>query len=152
MMLNGTLIPAVNNGEVHSRENMSTRLKRPAFWRHLLVATALIAFQGYLGYNVLSGQFGIESEKEIKAEIGELSARSAALQVEIDAYRHRVSLFTPSRLDPDIVSERARALLSMSEPDEIVVMVDPRTGKPIHSSFDPLAASQLTGEIEDGID
>jgi cell division protein FtsB len=131
---------------------MSTRLKRPSFWRQLLLTAALLAIQGYLGYNVLSGQFGIESHKRMLAEIGELKAKSAALQAEIDDYRHRTALFTPQRLDPDIVSERARALLSMVQPDDLIVMVDATTGKPIRSSFDALAAEQLTDNIEDGID
>lgn len=131
---------------------MSTRLKRPSFWRQLALAGLLIAFQGYLGFNVLSGQFGIESHKQMQAEIGAQNARSAALQAEIDAYRHRVTLFTPQRLDPDIVSEQARALLSMSQPDDLIVMVDRRDGKPIHSSSDLLAADQLTDIIGDGID
>jgi cell division protein FtsB len=117
---------------------MSTRLKRPSFWRQLLLTAALIALQGYLGYNVLSGQFGIESHRQMQIEIGD--------------YRHRSALFTPQRLDPDIVSERARALLSMAQPDDLIVMVDVASGKPIRSSFDALAAEQLTDIIEDGID
>jgi cell division protein FtsB len=131
---------------------MSTRLKRPSFLRQLLLTAALIALQGYLGYNVLSGQFGIESHRQMQIEIGELSAKSAALAAEISDYRHRSALFTPQRLDPDIVSERARALLSMAQPDDVIVMVDVATGKPIRSSFDALAAEQLTDIIEDGID
>jgi cell division protein FtsB len=131
---------------------MPTRLKRPSVWRQLVVAGALVAFQGYLGYNVVSGQFGIESQKQLQTEIEELKAKSAVLQAEIDSVRHRAALFTPQRLDPDIVSERARALLSMSQPDDLLVMVDAKTGQPIHSSFDPLAADQLSGIIEEGID
>ena len=114
---------------------MPTRLKRPAFWRHLLVAGGLIAFQAYLGFNVVSGQFGIDSQKQMSAEIQELEARSAALQAEIEAYRHRVALFDPQKLDPDIVTERARALLSMASPGDIIVMVDADTGKPKSSLF-----------------
>lgn len=131
---------------------MSTRLKRPSFWRQLGFAGILIALQGYLGLNVLSGQFGLENQRKMQAEIGELNATSAALAAEIAAYRHRVALFTPQKLDPDIVSEQARALLSVSQPDEVIVMVNAKTGKPVHSSFDTLAAEQLTGIIEDGID
>lgn len=86
---------------------MSTRLKRPAFWRHLALALGLIAFQGYLGYSYFTGQFGIESQDVLEAEIDELGAQSGALQAEIDSYRHRVSLFKSSSLDPDLVTERA---------------------------------------------
>ena len=59
---------------------MPTRLKRPAFWRHVMVALGLIAFQGYLGYSVVTGQFGIESQDALETEISELEARSNALQ------------------------------------------------------------------------
>jgi cell division protein FtsB len=131
---------------------MSTRLKRPSFWRQLLFTASLIALQGYLGYSVVSGQFGIESQEQMQVDIGELKAKSFALQAEIDSVRHRSSLFTPQKLDPDIVSERARALLSMAQADDLIIMVDPATGKPIHSSYDALAADQLTDVIEDGID
>lgn len=131
---------------------MSTRLKRPSFWRHLALTLALIAFQGYLAYNVVSGQFGVESNKIMAGEIEELKARSGALAAEIEATAHRVALFNSSRLDPDILTERARALLSMSQADDVIVMVDVKTGKPLSGSYDALAASELTDEIEVGID
>ncbi len=63
---------------------MPTRLKRPAFWRHVALALGLIAFQGYLGYSVVTGQFGIESQDVLEAEIDELGAKSGALQAEIE--------------------------------------------------------------------
>ncbi len=131
---------------------MPTRLKRPAFWRHVAVALGLIAFQGYLGYSVVTGQFGIESQDALEVEIDELKARSSALQAEIDSYRHRIDLFQATRLDPDLVSERARALLSMSQPTDIVVMVDPRTGKPVSSSAAISTTDQLTEIVDAGTD
>ena len=51
---------------------MPTRLKRPAFWRHVALALGLVAFQGYLGYSVVTGQFGIESQDALEREIDEL--------------------------------------------------------------------------------
>lgn len=131
---------------------MPTRLKRPAFWRHLLVTAGLLAFQGYLGYSVVSGQFGIESQDVLEAQIEELSAQAGALQAEVDAYRHRIDLFQTRRLDPDLVSERARALLAMAAPEEIVVMVDPANGKPISSSFVRSTDNQLNTTIEEILD
>lgn len=103
---------------------MPTRLKRPAFWRPLALTVALLGFQGYLGFSALNGQFGIESQKRMQVEIINLDAQSGALQAELDAYRHKVDLFNPARLDPDILSEQARALLSMAPPDQIIVMTD----------------------------
>jgi cell division protein FtsB len=131
---------------------MSTRLKRSAIWRHIAVALGLVAFQGYLAYSVMTGQFGIESQDVLEAEIDELGAQSAALQAEMDSYRHKVDLFKSTRMDPDLVSERARALLSMAQPEDIVVMVDPTNGKPISGSTLPSTGTELSGNIEKGID
>ncbi|MBN9314521.1 MAG: septum formation initiator family protein [Devosia sp.] len=131
---------------------MPTRLKRPAFWRHVAVALGLVAFQGYLGYSVVTGQFGIESQDALEVEIDQLNAKSGALQAEIDSYRHRIDLFQTTRLDPDLVSERARALLSMAQADDIVVMVDPSNGKPLAGSSSTSTTDKLSGIIEGGID
>ncbi len=131
---------------------MPTRLKRPAFWRHVALALGHVAFQGYLGYSVVTGQFGIESQDVLEAEIDELGAKSGALQAEIDSFRHRIDLFQTTRMDPDLVSERARALLSMAQADDIVVMVNPMNGKPLSSSKSASTADELTEIIEDGVD
>jgi cell division protein FtsB len=131
---------------------MSTRLRRPSIWRQLLITAALVAFQGYLGWNAIGGNFGIESQKMMKAEIVDLKVQSAALQAEIDAYRHKVDLFDPNKLDPDLLTERARALLSMAQIGDMVVMVDPRTGKPVYGSLPSSTEIQAMPEIEAGID
>ena len=127
---------------------MPTRLKRPPFWRPLALALSLFAFQGYLGYSAISGQFGIESRDTILADIQVLKDQSSALQAEIDAYRHRNSLMNPSHLDPDIVTERARALLNMANADDILIMVDPLSGKPVSGKFQELIDDELIQIIE----
>jgi cell division protein FtsB len=127
---------------------MPTRLKRPPFWRPLALTVTLLAFQGYLGYSAVSGQFGIESREDILAEIELLEDRSSALQAEIDAFEHRVSLMNPRRLDPDLVTERARALLNMAHVDDMLVMVNPENGKPVSGQFEELIDSELISIIE----
>jgi hypothetical protein len=91
----------------------------------------------------------------MQREIGELEAKSAMLKAEIDSYRHRATLFDPQKLDPDILTERARALLNMAQADDIVVMVDAASGAaiskpaigqvslPVSGSPPQLADSQL---------
>lgn len=127
---------------------MPTRLKRPAFWRPLALAVSLIAFQGYLGYSAINGNFGIESRDAILADIQVLKDRSAALQGEIDSFAHRNSLMDPRHLDPDIVTERARSLLNMAHADDILVMVHPDSGQPISGKFQELIDDQLIQIIE----
>lgn len=127
---------------------MSTRLKRRPLWRPLALTVALLSFQGYLGYSALTGQFGIESREEILKNIEVLQDRSSALQAEVNAFQHRVSLMNPRHLDPDLVTERARALLNMANADDILVMVDPDTGKPISGKFKELPGDQLNSIIQ----
>lgn len=127
---------------------MPTRLKRPALWRPLAMTLALLGFQGYLGFSAIGGQFGMESHTQILLDIDQLKGQSAALQAEIDAYRHRATLMDTRRLDPDIVTERARALLNMANADDIIVMVEPSTGKPLSGKFQELAGDELTRLIE----
>lgn len=100
---------------------MPTRVKRPSILLKLSITAGLIAFQGYLGYHVFTGAFGIESQKVMLEEIKILEARQAALQVEIRSYEHRIALFNPRQLDPDILTERARALLGLVHPNDVLI-------------------------------
>ncbi|MCF6326697.1 MAG: septum formation initiator family protein [Devosiaceae bacterium] len=102
---------------------MTTRLKRPALFRHFFIGALLISFQVYLGYGAVNGRFGLESQGEMLAEIEDMQKETSVLQAQIDAYRHRISLFDPDRLDPDIINEKARELLSMADPDDIIVVL-----------------------------
>jgi cell division protein FtsB len=130
----------------------STRLKRPAIWRSLLVMLLLIAFQVYLGFNVIGGQYGITSQRQMRVDIENLKAQSATLAASIDSYKHKASLFDPARLDPDILTEKARALLQMVPPGDLVVMTNPSTGLPISGSSAGLTQNQSTPTIAVGID
>lgn len=103
---------------------MPTRVKRPSLLIKLVITVGLIGFEGYLGYHVFTGTFGIESRKEMQVEMEVLKAQQASLQAEIDAYKHKIALFNPKNLDPDILTERARALLGLVHPDDIIIMND----------------------------
>ena len=127
---------------------MSTRLKRKAIWRPLALTAALLGFQGYLGFSAIGGQFGWENRAQILLDIDQLKARSSALQAEIDVYRHRSTLMDTRRLDPDIVTERARAMLNMAHADDIIVMVDPASGKPLSGKYEELATDELMQLIQ----
>ncbi len=112
------------------------------------MTVALLGFQGYLGFSAIGGQFGIENRTQILLDIDQLKAKSSALQAEVDSYRHRATLMDSRRLDPDIVTERARAMLNMAHADDILVMVDPHSGKPLSGKFEQLATDELTRLIE----
>lgn len=131
---------------------MSTRLRRPSLWRQLAVTVAVVAFQGYLAWSAISGNFGIEGRKQMMTEIDALKVQSGGLSAEIEGYRHKVALFDPRSLDPDILTEKARALLSMAQVGDMVVMVDPQSGKPAGGLQSSSTGNGAMPKIEAGID
>ena len=101
---------------------MPTRLKKPSILKQLALTVVLGAFLAYLGTNAVSGQYGLIGQEEMRNEVAALDAKSATLQAEIDSLKHRMSLLDPKALDPDLLSERAHALLSMSSPEDIILL------------------------------
>jgi cell division protein FtsB len=102
---------------------MLTRLRRPSIVKQLGLTLLLVVFQIYLGHSALSGQYGVEGRWRMQGEISDLKVESARIQAEIDSYKHRIALFDSKKLDPDILTERARALLSMSHKDDRIVLM-----------------------------
>lgn len=102
---------------------MPTRLKKPSLFKQLSITAVLLAFQTYLGFSVIGGNYGIENNKQMLADIDVLASQSAVLQTEIASVRHRLSLFDSERLDPDMLTERARALLSYTASRDIILNV-----------------------------
>ncbi len=100
---------------------MPTKLKRPSILKRLAITGVLISAQVYLFYSAVGGNFGIESQRIMDGRLIELSAQEAGLDAEIARYRGRIALLDPNRLDPDILTERARALLHMANPADILI-------------------------------
>ena len=107
---------------------MPTRLKKPSLTRGLAITVGLLGLQVYLGYSAFGGNFGIESQREMKLRLIELNVEEAAIDAEMARYRERISLLDPAALDPDLLTERARALLGMANPRDIIVPLGPLEG------------------------
>ena len=106
---------------------MPTRLRKPSILKQLAFTVGLCGFILYLGYNVVEGQYGMTSREQMLQDIDQLQAESKLLKEKIDYYKHRKALFDPGRLDPDIITEQARAYLSMVRPDERIIMLPETT-------------------------
>lgn len=104
---------------------MPTRLKKPSLPRRLTATAALVGLQVYLGYSAFGGQYGIESQRLMKLRLAELETQEAGLDAEIATFRERISLLDSNKLDPDLLTERARALLGMSDERDILVPLPP---------------------------
>jgi cell division protein FtsB len=87
----------------------------------LYVMAALLI--GYFGVNAYTGNHGLRAKKDLDREISELSLELEHIKTERDLWRRRVSLLKSDSLDPDLIDERARALLDYVDPRDIVVLV-----------------------------
>jgi cell division protein FtsB len=100
---------------------MPTRQKRPSLLNALAITAVLVALLAYLGFNAVAGRFGIENQRLMQAALIELRVQDQQLNTEIERYQRRIALFDPARLDPDILTERARSLLGRADPSAIIV-------------------------------
>ena len=107
---------------------MTTQLKRPSLLRKLAIAAALLLFQGYLGYHLVEGNFGVMSQQKYVEQLDALKTQAADLDAQIDAAKNRNSLLLADRLDPDLLSERARHLLGWANPADIIIPADELNG------------------------
>ncbi len=100
---------------------MPTRLRRPSKIKQLGYTLLLAGFLAYMGFSVVSGQYGIESQDRLKNELIRLEAKNIQLQIAKDKLISQISLFDPEKLDPDILTQRARELLAMVHSDDRIV-------------------------------
>jgi cell division protein FtsB len=81
---------------------------------------------GYFGINAYTGAHGLKAKKDLVVQMRELSDELSGLQREHALWVHRLSLLRADRLDPDMLDERARAMLDYADPNDLVLMLPPK--------------------------
>ncbi len=84
---------------------------------HLTAALVI----GYFGVHAYIGDRGLKARMDLDQQIAKLSAELAVATAERRKLENRVSLLKSDRLDPDILDERARALLNYVGRRDVVV-------------------------------
>lgn len=100
--------------------------------RKACIPVACLALIGYFGYHLFVGENGLESQARLQARVNALQGELKGLQSVRMRLDRDVSLMRADKLDPDMLDERARAILNFSHPNDIVIM-DKRSavqGKP----------------------
>jgi cell division protein FtsB len=97
--------------------------------RSILTALGLYAVAalliGYFGVNAFSGDHGLKAKQDIDQQTAALSVELSRLQVERAQWQRRIALVKSDKLDPDMLDERARALLDYAHPNDLILMVRP---------------------------
>ncbi len=98
------------------------------FWRavkrRVKAAVPPLLFMGvavYFVWHSTHGERGTEAREARRADIAGAQQQRAAAVADLEAAQRRVNGLRGERLDPDQLDERARALLNLTTPNEIVI-------------------------------
>jgi len=100
---------------------MVTRRRFRAFFNALALYAIAAAVIGYFGVNAYSGNRGLRAKQDLDQQIAQLTEELNALKAERGNWERRVALLKPESIDPDMLDERARALLNYADPRELTL-------------------------------
>jgi cell division protein FtsB len=100
---------------------MVTRQRLRTILNALALYTIAALVIGYFGVNAYTGNRGLRARQDLDQQIAQLTAEVAALKTERASWERRVSLLKAESLDPDMLDERARALLDHVDPRELTL-------------------------------
>jgi cell division protein FtsB len=92
--------------------------------RRLKAAVAPLIFLslvGYFGWNAVQGNHGLVAYAQRQELLAQAQADQARAQTERDAWERRVAGLRARHIDADALDERARAMLNLADPSEVIV-------------------------------
>jgi cell division protein FtsB len=101
---------------------MVTRPRLRAFFSALALYIIAALLIGYFGANAYSGNYGLTARASLEQQVAALSAELTEAKAERERWERRVALLKSDGLDPDMLDERARALLGFVDPRDVVML------------------------------
>lgn len=86
-----------------------------------VVPAVFLGLVGYFGWNATQGERGLQSYAVRQEQLKSVQAELARVTLERDTWERRVAGLKTQRLDPDTLDERARSMLNVADPADIVV-------------------------------
>ncbi|MDQ0468416.1 FtsB family cell division protein [Labrys wisconsinensis] len=102
---------------------MVVRTRIRAFFRQLVLLILAGASIAYFGFHAVNGDHGIMAQRQYDDQKRDLSAQLADLRAKRTALERRVALLKNDALDPDVLEDKARNLLGMVHPNDVVVLL-----------------------------
>lgn len=96
------------------------RLRKVLTALGLYVSAALLI--GYFGINAYTGNRGIRARQGLDMQVAQLESERDTLKTERQRWERRVALLRAQSIDPDMLDERARALLDYVDPRDLTLM------------------------------
>lgn len=111
---------------------MTIRTLRSAFGRTArqivgpMIGVSVVA---YFAYHTVHGDRGLVALTHLQSEVARAQSTLDQVRGEREELENRTNLLRPDHLDPDLLEERARAVLNQSHPDDMVILL-PRRSAP----------------------
>ncbi len=83
-----------------------------------------ICIVGYFAYHAMQGERGFNAYRSLQQQLAEAQAVEQRLSAMHTKWERRVKLLRPDNLDPDMLEERARAMLNYGRKDEVIILTD----------------------------
>lgn len=96
------------------------RKTRPAIGALFFFGTALVLAL-YFTFAAVQGSFGLFNRVQVQAENTELLQRRARLQAELSELQNKTTRLSDKYLDLDLLDERARDVLGLARPDDVII-------------------------------
>ena len=97
----------------------SKALRRQA--RAVVAPAVFLGLAGYFGWNATQGARGSQAYAVRQERLKAVDAELVRVTTERDMWERRVAGLRTQRLDPDTLDERARAMLNVADPSDIVM-------------------------------
>lgn len=90
----------------------------------LVFMVVCLAALGYFAWHGVYGSRGMERLQARQFEVHRLQEQLATLTTERTRLEQRMALLRPQSIDPDMLDEKARALLEFAHPNDRVIRLE----------------------------
>ena len=94
--------------------------------RAIAAPVAFLAITGYFGWNATQGNRGLVAQSHRQELLRQVEADNVTARADRDGWERRVGGLRANRLNPDTLDERARAMLNLADPTDVVVQYAPK--------------------------
>ena len=101
---------------------MISNRRRRTILTALGLYTFAAAFIGYFGVNAYTGNRGLRAQIDLDQQMTAMQEELRQVKAERAVWERRVALLRSDRLDPDMLDERARALLGYVDPRDLMLL------------------------------
>jgi hypothetical protein len=87
----------------------------------VLAPAVFLAITAYFGWNATQGDRGLVARAQRQELLRQVQGEQAAARTEREGWETRVAGLRAKHLNPDTLDERARAMLNLADPSEVIV-------------------------------